>query len=47
MWFEEPTASEWASVALSPIFNEVVSKLVVYLDLPPDTVRLGQAQSQN
>jgi len=47
MWFEEPTASEWASVALSPVFNEVVSKLVVYLDLPPDSVRLGQVQSQN
>jgi len=47
MWFEEPTASEWASVALSPVFNEVVSKLVVYLDIPPDSIRLGQVQSQN
>lgn len=47
MWFEEPTAQEWASVALSPVFKEVVSKLVVYLDLPPDNIRLGQVQSQN
>lgn len=47
IWFEEPKAQEWASVALSPIFEEVVNKLLIYLDLPPDSVRLGQLPLEN
>ncbi len=39
VWLEKPTSSPWGSVVAAPIFSEVVSKLVILLDLPPDDVR--------
>jgi cell division protein FtsI/penicillin-binding protein 2 len=39
VWLEKPTSSPWGSVVASPIFSEVVSNLVVMLDLPPDEIR--------
>ena len=43
VWLEKPTSSPWGSVVAAPVFSEVVSKLVVLLDLPPDEVRLNLA----
>lgn len=39
VWLEKPTSSPWGSVVAAPVFSEVVSKLVILLDLPPDDVR--------
>ncbi len=39
IWIEKPTSSPWSSVVVAPIFNEVVSKLVVLMNIPPDEVR--------
>ena len=39
VWIEKPTSSMWGSVVAAPIFSEIVSKLVILLDLPPDAVR--------
>ncbi len=46
VWLEKPTTSPWGSVVAAPVFSEVVSKLVVLMDLPPDEIRqqlAGQA----
>jgi cell division protein FtsI (penicillin-binding protein 3) len=39
VWLEEPTSSPWGSVVAAPVFREVVERLVVLLDIPPDDVR--------
>jgi len=39
VWLEEPTSSSWGSIVAAPVFSEVVSKLVILLDLPPDDIR--------
>lgn len=39
VWLEKPASSPWGSVVAAPIFSEVVQKLVVMLDLPPDEIR--------
>ncbi len=38
VWLEEP-AGEWGSVVAAPVFSQVVSELVVLMDLPPDQIR--------
>jgi cell division protein FtsI/penicillin-binding protein 2 len=43
VWLEKPTSSIWGSVVAAPVFSEVVSKLVVLMDLPPDETRLKLA----
>lgn len=46
VWLEEPSISQWGSETAAPIFSKLVSKLVVMLDIPPDSVRLsGQLQT--
>ncbi len=45
VWMERPLKSDWASYVASPIFHDVVQKLVVLMDIPPDDIRkqlLGQ-----
>lgn len=37
IWLEKPTQSMWGSIVAAPIFSEVVSELVVLMDLPMDT----------
>lgn len=37
IWLEEPTSSIWSSEVVAPIFNEVVSQLVVLLNIPPSS----------
>ncbi len=39
VWLEKPTTSPWGSVVASPVFSEVVQRLVVLMDLPPDEIR--------
>ena len=39
VWLEKPTTSIWGSMVASPVFSDVVSKLVVLMDLPPDEIR--------
>jgi cell division protein FtsI/penicillin-binding protein 2 len=39
IWLEEPRSSQWASEAAAPVFSEVVQKLVVLMDIPPDDIR--------
>ena len=43
IWIEKPTSSPWGSVVAAPIFGEVVQRLVVLLNLPPDPVRQSLA----
>jgi cell division protein FtsI/penicillin-binding protein 2 len=39
VWMERPQNSDWAAYVASPIFHNVVEKLVVLLGIPPDDVR--------
>jgi cell division protein FtsI/penicillin-binding protein 2 len=36
---DKPQTSPWGSVVAAPVFREVVKRLVVMLDIPPDLVR--------
>jgi cell division protein FtsI/penicillin-binding protein 2 len=42
VWLEKPQSNKAASVVAAPIFKQVVNKLVVLMDIPPNT-----AQTQN
>lgn len=39
IWLEKPTSSPWGSEVAAPVFSEVVQRLVVLMNLPPDLVR--------
>ena len=39
VWLEKPEISIWGSEVAAPVFQDIVERLVVLLDLPPDTVR--------
>jgi cell division protein FtsI/penicillin-binding protein 2 len=41
VWLEKPEISPWGSVVAAPVFREVVERLVIQLDLPPDHVRMN------
>jgi cell division protein FtsI/penicillin-binding protein 2 len=43
IWLEKPTTSPWGSIVAAPVFSQVVQRLVVLMDLPPDDVRVGMA----
>ncbi len=36
VWFEKPTSSPWGSEVAAPVFRDVVERLVMYLNIPPD-----------
>lgn len=38
IWLEKPETSIWASDIAAPVFAEVVERLVVLMDIPPDNV---------
>jgi cell division protein FtsI/penicillin-binding protein 2 len=40
VWLEKPQTNRAASVVVAPIFKQVVEKLVVMLNIPPDAIRL-------
>jgi len=39
VWLQKPMSSPWGSVVAAPVFSEVVTRLVVLMDIPPDGVR--------
>ncbi len=43
VWLQKPTASPWGSVVAAPVFSEVVTRLVVLMDIPLDGVRQAMA----
>ncbi len=43
VWLEKPQSSQWGSEVAAPIFSEIVHRLVVLLNLPPDHVRQAMA----
>lgn len=46
VWLEKPTTSPWGSVVAAPVFREVVERLVVMMNLPPDDIRKRFLESQ-
>jgi len=44
VWLEEPSSSIWGSLVAAPVFADVVERLVVLLDLPPDVIRLSMLE---
>ena len=43
IWLEKPSSSIWGSEVAAPIFRLVVEKLVVQMDIPPDSIRAAVA----
>jgi cell division protein FtsI/penicillin-binding protein 2 len=43
IWLQKPTLSPWGSVVAAPVFSEVVNRLVVLMNIPPDGVRQAMA----
>jgi cell division protein FtsI/penicillin-binding protein 2 len=39
VWLEKPESDEWASFLAAPVFSEIVEKLVVLMEIPPDQIR--------
>jgi cell division protein FtsI/penicillin-binding protein 2 len=38
VWLEKPQSSPWGSVVAAPVFREIVERLVVLMDIPPDEI---------
>ena len=43
VWLEKPVIAPWGSVVAAPVFREVVERLVILMDIPPDELRLGMS----
>lgn len=43
IWLEKPTASIWGSETAAPVFAQVVEKIVVLMNIPPDEIRFQVA----
>lgn len=41
--FDRPTISPWGAVVAAPVFQDVVERLVVLMEIPPDAVRAEMA----
>jgi cell division protein FtsI/penicillin-binding protein 2 len=41
VWLEKPNSSVWGSVVAAPVFHDMVERLVVLMDIPPDGVLQG------
>jgi cell division protein FtsI/penicillin-binding protein 2 len=41
VWLEKPSGSIWGSEVAAPIFSEIVKRLVVLMNIPPDGVEIG------
>ncbi len=39
---DKPTSSRWGSQTAAPVFSQLVQRLVVLMEIPPDAVRLAQ-----
>ncbi|MBX3049549.1 MAG: penicillin-binding protein 2 [Anaerolineales bacterium] len=44
VWIERPESSIWASEVAAPAFADIVERLVVLMNIPPDNQRLAQGQ---
>lgn len=40
---DRPTSSRWGSQTAAPVFGEFVSRLVVLMEIPPDSIRLADS----
>jgi cell division protein FtsI (penicillin-binding protein 3) len=38
VWLEKPQSSPWGSIVAAPVFRDMVERLVVLMDIPPDDV---------
>ena len=43
VWLEKPQSSPWGSIVAAPVFADMVERLVVLMDIPPDGVLQGLA----
>lgn len=43
---DKPQSSPWGSVVAAPVFQEIVERLVVLLEIPPDSVRAAMAPGE-
>jgi len=43
VWLERPTSSIWGSIVAAPVFHDMVERLVVLMDIPPDGALQGTA----
>jgi cell division protein FtsI/penicillin-binding protein 2 len=43
IWLQKPVTSPWGSVVAAPVFSEVVTRLVILMDIPPDGIRKAMA----
>jgi cell division protein FtsI/penicillin-binding protein 2 len=41
---DKPTASPWGSQTAAPTFRAIAERLFVYMQIPPDEIRLAQSQ---
>lgn len=46
IWLEKPTTAPWGSVVAAPVFRQVVERLVVLMNIPPDKDRHRLMDSQ-
>jgi cell division protein FtsI/penicillin-binding protein 2 len=44
VWLERPETSIWASEIAAPAFADIVERLVVLMNIPPDSQRVAQAE---
>ncbi len=47
IWLEKPEISIWGSEVAAPVFSDLVSDLVVLMNIPPDNVRLAEKPGNN
>ena len=45
VWLEKPEISIWGSEVAAPVFSDLVSDLVVLMNIPPDNIRLADKPS--
>lgn len=39
VWLEEPSTSPWGSVVAAPVFRQVAERVIVLMNIPPDSIR--------
>lgn len=39
LWLEKPSTSIWASEIVAPLFSDIAERLVILMDIPPDTLK--------
>jgi cell division protein FtsI/penicillin-binding protein 2 len=47
VWLEKPETSIWASEVAAPLFADLVERLVVLLNIPPDEMRQAMTAQNN